>query len=273
MQWATAHQQKWPDKFTGDSRNWDQVGKTRKDWYDVAGGMDIPTDIRAEDSTGEKINSNTTNLWALVAQAGLSVDIFICPSNSGHQRDGTVIEFNRVRDFRAEIFCSYSYQNVLGPYTLSTSSAAQATELAVMADANPMRRDFWSGSPAGGVADGVTDRALRERRRFEEVDANTQQWNEDNPDGIPESSPWELNSPNHKFVGQNVLYLDGHVDFKQHPYCGARYDNIWTMQQAGISTQLDYRRLDTIRAYTDTGSYDGRKVLPASSNADSFIVP
>ena len=270
--WATSHRQKWPDLFTADSKNWDQVGKTRTDWYDVATGGDIPTDVRAQDNPAEKaINSNTCNLWILVASAGLDVNVCLCPS-ARHTPDRTVTEFNRVRDFRAENFVSYSYQNVLGAYSLTQTAAKQSTQLAVAADANPQRRDFYSAAPSGGVAMGVTDTQLAAKEKFEESD-ETQQWNADNPDGIPPASPWELNSPNLKFKGQNVLYLDGHVDWKSHPYCGPQWDNIWTMKQPGVTQQLDPRRIDTIRAYTDTASYDGKKFLSAGSNDDSFVVP
>jgi prepilin-type N-terminal cleavage/methylation domain-containing protein/prepilin-type processing-associated H-X9-DG protein len=269
--WATSHRQKWPDLFTSESKNWDQVGKTRTDWYDVATGGDIPTDQRAQDTAGEKINSNTANLWVLVASAGLSVDGFLCPS-AGHTPDRTVTEFNKVRDFRAENFVSYSYQNVFGPYALTQTAAKQSTQLAVAADANPQRRDFYSAAPAGGVSNGVTDKQLAAREKFEESD-ETQEWNIDNPNGIPASSPWELNSPNHKFKGQNVLYLDGHVEWKSHPYVGPLWDNIWTMKQPNVTQQLDPKKIDTIRAYTDTASYDGKKALPPGSNDDSFLVP
>jgi len=270
--WATSHRQKWPDLFTGESKNWDQVGKTRQDWYDVASGAEIATDQRATDNTGERINSNTCNLWVLVASAGLSVDIYLCPS-AGHTPDRTVTEFNKVRDFRGENFVSYSYQNVLGPYTLTQTSAKQSTQLAVASDANPMRRDFYSGAPSGGMSNGTTDRQLAAKDKFEESD-ETQQWNTDNPEGIPPGSPWELNSPNHKFKGQNILYLDGHVEWKSHPYAGPMWDNIWTMKLPSITQQLDPKKIDTIRAYTDPASCQSSDTkLPPGSNDDSFLVP
>jgi prepilin-type N-terminal cleavage/methylation domain-containing protein/prepilin-type processing-associated H-X9-DG protein len=268
--WATSHRQKWPDLFTSESISWNEVGNTRIDRYDVATEAEIPTDRLAEDSVGAKINSNTANFWILVASAGLSVDGYLCPS-AGHTPDRTVTQFNKVRDFRAENFVSYSYQNVFGPYALTQTSAKQSTQLAVAADANPQRRDFYGGA-AGGVQNGVTDKQLKAKEKFEESD-ETQQWNADNPTGIPENSPWELNSPNHKFRGQNILYLDGHVEWKSHPYAGPLWDNIWTLKQPNITTQLDARKIDTIRAYTDTASYNGTKALSPGSNDDSFLVP
>ena len=36
-----------------------------------------------------------------------------------------------------------------------------------------------------------------------------------------------LNSPNHKFKGQNVLFADAHVDFHPTPYCGMLRDDVY----------------------------------------------
>jgi prepilin-type processing-associated H-X9-DG protein len=38
----------------------------------------------------------------------------------------------------------------------------------------------------------------------------------------------KANSPNHSGAGQNVLYGDGHVEFRKTPYCGVSDDNIYT---------------------------------------------
>jgi prepilin-type processing-associated H-X9-DG protein len=39
----------------------------------------------------------------------------------------------------------------------------------------------------------------------------------------------KANSPNHQGGGQNVLYGDGHVEFQQNPFCGAKRDCIYTV--------------------------------------------
>ena len=272
--WAASHRQKWPDQFSGaDSKKWDLVGKTRKDWYDVLSGTDVPTDQKAEDDPGVKnIESNTANLWILIPMCGLTIDIFLCPT-AGHIRDSTVTEFNKIRDFRAENFVSYSYQNVLGAYTLSGTSALMSTALAVAADCSPLRRDYCTNpTAADSSGDKVTDKKLAEKPKFDETEDEVRQWNVDQPDGV--KGPWELNSPNHKFKGQNVLYLDGHVAWATTPYCGTKYDNIWIMQKATVTgITLDPRKISSIQAYNDEATYDGQKTLPSSTNADSFLVP
>lgn len=46
-------------------------------------------------------------------------------------------------------------------------------------------------------------------------------------DATDEDQPWESNSPNHDFEGQNVLYVDGHVSWSTVPTCGYKADNIF----------------------------------------------
>jgi prepilin-type processing-associated H-X9-DG protein len=134
----------------------------------------------------------------------------------------------------------------------------------VAADANPMRRDFWNGAPGGGAKDRVTDRRLADTARFFSCDEYIAAWN---------AGAWKLNSPNHDFKGQNVLYLDGHVAWKTHPYVGPNWDNIWLRRRTNVSVEIDPMNIETLRAYNDETSYDGKSILPADSKDDSFLVP
>jgi len=272
--WAASHRQRWPDVFTADSDRWDEVGNTRQDYYDVTRPDQRQDDQPPEDKDGEPIRSNTANLWKLISGAGASVEMFICPSTN-HEPDDRVTRFDDVRDFRNENYISYSYQNVLGPYSLTQTGAAQPSRLAVAADANPQRADFYGKAPRG-QGEGVTDLKLKERPDFEEDPSGlTEKWNDQLSDGIPEGNPWMLNSPNHRWEGQNVLYLDGHVEFTVHPYCGPNFDNIWlardTQQSAGDTMRPD--QLDDVTKWDDEQSYDGQSMIPSGSINDSFLVP
>ena len=268
--WATSHRQKWPDVLNDGSEKWNEVGKSRTD--QVNADEEIPEESEEPDLATGAVDSNTANFWRLVASAGMTVDIFLCPS-AGHLRDDTVVRFDQVKDFRGPRFLSYSYQNVLGPYTLTQTAAEQPSALAVAADANPQRSDFWGAGPGTTVTEGATDLKLASEPRFEQDD-DTVEWNEDLPDsGIPEGNAWQLNSPNHKFLGQNVLYLDGHVEWRTHPYCGAKFDNIWLKKDTQTSTILDPRDLTALEAYDNEESYDGTEELPSGSLDDSFLVP
>jgi len=266
-QWATSHRQRWPDVFGADSDRWDEVGNTRADYYDFASE---PTDQDPDDKKGEPIRSNTANFWRLVASSGVGLDIFLCPE-ADTLTDSTVVRFEDVRDFRNEKYISYSYQNVLGPYTLTQTSADQPSRLAVAADCNPMRADFYSKAPRA-QGEGLTDAKLARKDDFEQSE-ETEPWNADLSDGIPESNAWQLNSPNHGFSGQNVLYLDGHVEWTVHPYCGPSFDNIWLMRDDTVSEPIRPDELDTIEQYDKDDSYDGQSKLKAGTSNDSFLVP
>ena len=260
--WAADHRQQWPDVFGEDSTHWNDVGNTRTDDWDPVRDPDKPSETEPGDN-GMPVQSNTANFWLLIASAGMSAEVFVCPSTK-HEPDLAVERFDKVRDFRGESFCSYSYQNVLGAYTLTQTGAEQPSAMAVAADANPMRRDSWSGAP-GGAKEGVTDKHFG---TFVPTD-ETKPWRS----AGARPNTWELNSPNHNFEGQNVLYLDGHIEWQVHPYCGTKFDNIWLRRRTDVTTEPDPTKIETLRAYNDTASYDGTSTLPPGTFDDSFLVP
>ena len=270
--YASANRQRWPDLFTEKSDHWDDVGNTRTDEWDPVTGTGRPPKAAPGDN-GEPIQSNTANLWLLIAQAGLVPYVFVCPS-SDHQLDDETWDPATVRDFRGETFVSYSFQNVLGDYRL-TSTSGRASSMAVAADANPMRRDFFNATTASGTklsTDGLTDLKLLEKPTFRGQEEHIQEWNK-TLSGKNITDAWELNSPNHGFKGQNVLYLDGHIEWKSHPYCGPNWDNIWLRRRTDVSVEIDPNNIETLRTYNDATSYDGKSILPADSTGDSFLVP
>jgi len=89
----------------------------------------------------------------------------------------------------------YSYQNPY-PRTLRVNQVRGAADFAVVADMNP------GGAMLLKVAS----------------DAPPSQMN-------------AANSPNHRREGQNVGYLDGHVDWHPTPFAGVERDNIFTYGQ------------------------------------------
>lgn len=266
--YASANRQRWPDVFTEESTAWNEVGNTRTDEWDPVTSEGKPPEAKPGDN-GEPIRSNTANLWLLVVYTNLSPEVFVCPRSSHLLDKMAEANYETVRDFRGETFVSYSFQNVLGEYRLMSTSG-RATSMAVAADANPMRRDFWSGAPGGGKKDGVTDRELARKPQFIGEDVNIAAWNKETG-GV--AGAWELNSPNHGFKGQNVLFLDGHVEWRTDPYVGPNWDNIWLRRPTDVSVQIDPKNIETLRAYNDETSYDGKSTLPADSTGDSFLVP
>jgi hypothetical protein len=104
--------------------------------------------------------------------------------------------------------CSYTYHVPFGVFALTTSNEPG---FAVAADRNP-----WIVSPA--AAAGV--------------------WNDFKPD-VPGTGYTQGNSDQakkgnaiaHQGDGQNVLFLDSHVEFAKRAYCSIEDDNIYTMSR------------------------------------------
>jgi len=250
---AAGNKQAYPDLLATDSSaKWANIGGTRN----TTDGTNIP---------GNAIESNTANFWLLVStKMAENPDVFVCPSQGSHTGDKSVADYTKVRDFWKPENVSYSYQNVAGPYKLSSSASPG---LVVAADVNPQRYDQDTAvqeyAPAGKT-----------------INYETPGWGEITS---PSTSKWKLNSPNHNFKGQNVLYLDGHVEFQNNPYCGVMYDNIWTKASG---TAVDVLPTDTGTAltgkleagadgasYNDTTGTGGTTQLDAAIRNDSFLVP
>jgi len=275
--YASDHRQVWPDVFTEESTAWNDIGNTRTDEWDPVTSKGKPPKAEAGDN-GKAVQSNTANLWVLVAEIGLPPEIFVCPS-AREQPDAPAPYDKSVRDFRGETFVSYSFQNVLGAYRLKSTSG-RASSMAVAADASPLRRDFRtsgigekkregpSASPAAEA--GVTDKYLANEPKFVGGEEYIAVWNKETG-GIV--GAWELGSPNHKFKGQNVLYLDGHVMWRTHPYVGPNWDNIWLARKPEDGWEVEKEKIGTLRHSNDPASYNGRFTLPADSSGDSFLVP
>jgi hypothetical protein len=242
--YAAAHKQAWPKVVTAKDASWNEIGNTRHDrvkaFCKPATGVVTP-----KDEPENRPQSNTANLWVLVSAGYLKPAAFICPS-SDDRCDDTVTNFTAVRDFRGPEYVSYSFQNNWGQYLLTSTASTNARAFAVAADANPQRL----------LSKGLETVLFHGPWRSQKIKGN-----------------WELNSPNHTFIGQNVLYLDGHIAWTDNPWCGVNYDNIWVMRKKDGDSNPDLEKVDSLRSWDDPTSYDGKRTLPADSMDDSFLVP
>jgi hypothetical protein len=138
---------------------------------------------------------------------------FVCPVDSGAQRFQPEKYgignkgFGDLWDFGPDParHCSYAYQMVYGSYKMTT---AGEPGLAIAADRNP-----WIDGPAeraGEFSNFVPDLTSSG------FTGTTQQALRGNA------------SAHHQRHGQNVLFLDRHVQFTRRPYCGVADDNIYT---------------------------------------------
>ena len=156
--------------------------------------------------------------YLLVKYAEVTPKSFICKGDTGTTEftlaDETLLntdfELIDAWDFGNTPWdhCSYSYHYPFSKYSLTTSSEPG---LAVAADRNP-----WLESPA--------------------ADLDSAKWSNFRPDVSPHNGSTEQalagNAISHQGDGQNVLFLDAHVNFEKRPHCGLEDDNIYTVSDA-----------------------------------------
>jgi prepilin-type processing-associated H-X9-DG protein len=162
----------------------------------------------AEDGSGGFANISSC-FYFLVKYMDVEPKTFVCMADAGtwefkladadigDKKLADLWDFGREPDRH----CSYSYHMPFGRFALTSSSEPG---MAVAADRNP-----WMDSPAS-IA------------KFSSPI---------NPDGGKDVEYG--NSITHEEKGQNVLFVDGHVNFEKKAFCGINNDNIYTYQDSG----------------------------------------
>jgi len=155
--------------------------------------------------------SITSNFFLLIKFTEVKPDSFVCKSDSKTEKfalsetdlASTGAELIDCWDFgpTPQAHCSYSYHSPFGSFGLTSSSDPG---MAMAGDPNP-----WLNSPGFNARPTSPD------------------WNEFNPDGdrakIRLGNAWP-----HQEDGQNLVYVDGHVDFEKSSACGVDSDNVFT---------------------------------------------
>ena len=167
--------------------------------------------VQQSDGSGGKATI-TSCFYLLVKYAEVTPKSFVCKGDTGttewqlsdETNVTTGFEMIDAWDFGATPWdnCSYSYHLPFGQYALTTSSEPG---LAVAADRNP-----WLKSPAAEEGD----------------------FSLFNPDVTPYNGSTETalkgNAISHQGDGQNVLFLDSHVEFAKRAFCSLEDDNVYT---------------------------------------------
>jgi hypothetical protein len=152
-------------------------------------------------------------LFLLVKYTEVTPQTLVCPDDKGIRE----FELSRVRrlppnfelidawDFgpTPQKHVSYAYHRPFGPYTLTTSDEPG---FAVAADHNP-----WMDSP------------FAKARPFSKFKPDIP------PHNGTDKQARAGNCLAHKGEGQNVLFLDTHVEFAKRAYCGLDDDNAYTI--------------------------------------------
>jgi prepilin-type N-terminal cleavage/methylation domain-containing protein len=188
----------------------------------------------------------SSSFYLLVKYAEVTPKSFICKGDTGTTEfslaeevpTDSSLELIDVWDFGATSYdnCSYAYHAPFGKYTLTTTSEPG---LAVAADRNP-----WIKSPAAEAAD------------FTEF--------------VPDVSPYNGstdqakagNAIAHQNDGQNVLFLDSHVEFAKRAFCALEDDNIYTVSTAAETGDI----------VGEVPVLSGRRGVGAANRQDSVLV-
>jgi len=167
--------------------------------------------VSQADGSGGKATI-TSCFYLLVKYAEVTPKSFVCKGDTGttewqltdETNVATNFEMIDAWDFGATPWdnCSYSYHVPFGQYALTTSSEPG---LAVASERNP-----WIKSPAAEAGD------------FTVFVPDVTPYN-----GTTESA-LKGNAISHQGDGQNVLFLDSHVEFAKRAFCSLEDDNIFT---------------------------------------------
>jgi len=166
----------------------------------------------------------SSSFYLLVKYAEVTPKSFVCKGDSGTSefkladypnRDPACVELINAWDFGGDPkkHCSYAYHLPYGLYALTTASEPG---MAVAADRNPwistagadFKQPFTNFRPDIPPHNGSTDAA-----RFG-------------------------NAITHQEDGQNVLFMDSHVEFEKRSYCGLENDNIYTLAVANQPREI-----------------------------------
>jgi len=192
----------------------------------------------------------TAAIFLLLNSAELTPEVFTCPSSPAEKWDfggGVNTSHNWCNwNGNADVnrYLSYSYQNPYGDNAAVTAgyklNSSLGADFAVFADMNPGGSQTIEnmGSPS------ATDNVLAV---------------------TPTSNSREMafgNSNNHAKSGQNVLYGDGHVDWRSDPFCGRGQDNIYARQITSVAGGGTGNASDPTHPFSSPLTADDNVLLP-----------
>jgi prepilin-type N-terminal cleavage/methylation domain-containing protein len=196
-----------------------RAGGRTTEWGQTANWMAPSRYVAFNVSQGNNeggLASISSCFYLLVKYAEVTPKSFICKGDAG-TNEFKLSDYSELVDQSFELIeawdfgpateavkhCSYSYHIPFGLYQLTVSGEPGS---AVAADRNP-----WIESPAGSKID---------------------EWQSFLPDIEPHGGTTETaqlgNTLGHQDDGQNVLFLDSHVEFAKRAYCSVEDDNIYT---------------------------------------------
>jgi hypothetical protein len=199
--YANDHDNKFP-RAGGPTTKWGTTPDWQADNRSDAFGLN-------PDGTGGSANISSS-LYLLIKYYHAVPKSFICKSDYRttmfrlSEFDSYSKEYSDLWDFgpNPSKHCSYSYNIPYSPYPLTYPNSQ--SELVIAADRNPWLDPY--------------------------TDTTGFKWNDKTKTGGRENIKRykKGNSGPHQREGQNVLFVDIHVNFEKQSYCGVKNDNIYT---------------------------------------------
>ena len=221
-------------------------------------------------STNSQMSHPSRSLFLLIVGGQQTAGQFVCPSSAdevddmrnrgNYQSDDATGDTSAARagktrfDFAGYTKLSYAYQNPYG--RRGRPRETLDSRMPISCDKGPYYTSGEEADPGCG--------ALLDQR--DEGIAPPEDWEGRDPTEVMKYSNEEwrnYNSPNHNFEGQNILFVDGHVDFVRKPIAGVHNDNIFTAIN-------DY--IDQTKSMVGVVGTEGESYVPLTQT-DSYLVP
>ena len=221
-------------------------------------------------STNSQMSHPSRSLFLLIVGGQQTAGQFVCPSSSdeiddmrnrgSYQSGDTTGDTSAARagktrfDFAGYSKLSYSYQNPYG--RRGRPRETLDSRMPISCDKGPYYTAGAEHVTGVGAVKDIRDDATNPptdwegRDPIEVMKYSNEEWR-------------NYNSQNHNFEGQNILFVDGHVDFVRKPIAGVHNDNIFT----AASDYID--QTETMVGQVGTTSL---KLVPLTQT-DSYLVP
>lgn len=232
----------------------------------------LPTapDAEEDDHQDADVNHPSRSLFLLIAAGSQTAGQFVCPSGPDEEDDlrnrGEYVSESasgdeeaarpgKTRfDFAGYTKLSYAYQVPFG--RRGRPRETLDSRMPLSADKGPYYQQHEDGAEPDD-----TGRVPDQRNTLEPPT----EWDGESATNVIKYSNEEwrsYNSGNHNTEGQNILFVDGHVDFERKPIAGIHHDNIFTAVNGnGYTEQID-SLIGTV----------GDKFAPLTQT-DSYLIP
>jgi prepilin-type processing-associated H-X9-DG protein len=209
--------------YLDDNQNYPELPGNGPWSKDLGFAYDTP----APDFQGKHSNTTRTisaSWYLLVKYAGVLPAHFVCSETKQsifNGKNSQNLKMQQLWDFGSDPFehVSYAMHNPYGKYPANRN---KPSEFAIAADMNPWLKGGDFVEP--GKNEGVPPKIISFQNEETYMKGNSINHTEYGGKFLF----WKYTKHSTVGLGQNVLYIDGHVKFEAYPNCGIKKDNIYT---------------------------------------------